>query len=406
VEAVVRLIVVVVLVLAACSAPQPPQTPPLTPPTWTRQFVPTLPYERLESVAGAAGWDGGFLLAGRRSKPAAPNNRGRVNDIVSAAYQSEDGETWREVEVPGQTGGRSCVGPVAGFGDRGYCTTDDPQGVLTFERDGVSLQQLPGGRSSDSVVSIAAGPRGVVVVAFLRPSGNRAAGLRIWHSADGKTFDAPVTWSDKPLGTVHVPHAVATDRGFLLANANGAGVTVDQRDVQLFESEDGRTWKPIGDQLPPPPTGHFRPAVTAAQHNNGVTVAFGTHHKSGDPAGENAGLTGWYRRDGETTWTELTDIDPGRLPDAGVVPRHQRRVYEVHRWQTGFLALGTADRSTALWTSADGVGWRRTPVRDNGFETSGRLRYLSGGGRSLMLRADSAGGMTELKGPTEMWRAG
>lgn len=67
-------------------------------------------------------------------------------------------------------------------------------------------------------------------------------------------------------------------------------------------------------------------------------------------------------------------MDPGRLPDAGVVPASERRINVVRNWGTGFIAIGNTfggegrEKAGLVWYSADGAAWTRMPVRDNGFD--------------------------------------
>ena len=395
-----RLILVIVLLLAACSAPPPPA--PFTPPAWTRQAAPTLPYERLENVHGAAGWSGGFVVAGWYGKPAGENSEGRTNDLFPVVHMSADGQTWREVSPP-EMSDVAWGDAVAAYGDRAYVLGQNGSigPVLLTSEGGVWTKvSLPGRVFADNPVSVTAGPRGVVVVGFWRKGSDRAKGLRIWHSADGKKFGEPVELSDS-LYTGYLPRVITTDRGFLLYGTVPTKGRPKRHAEMLYESEDGRKWTPAGDALPDLPDNEYYGQITAAQHHNGMTVAFGKVSNNDDPEAQDTGLTGWYRRDGESKWTRLADadIDPGRLPDAGVVPRSQRDVHSVFPWQSGFIALGEARADTAVWTSSDGLKWTKMPVRDNGFEGAARLKFLSDGKLSLMVRSSATGETGTEEGP-------
>ncbi|WP_157528556.1 hypothetical protein [Nocardia sp. NRRL S-836] len=396
-----RLVLAAVLLLAGCSSAPP--APSFTPPTWTQQTAPTLTRERLQTVHGAVGFSGGFVLAGDYLVPAEPGNvEGRTNDVHPVLHMSVDGQTWREVTPP-EIGELAWGDAAAAYGDNAYVLGGNgAQPVLLTSEGGVWTRlALPGGLFTDKPSAVAAGPRGVVVVAFAENKvSDRVKGLRLWFSPDGKKFGDPVELTNRQLYTGYQPRVLATERGFLVYGAMPATGRPQRRAEMLFESADGRDWKAVGDRLPDPPQGQHYSALTAAQHNNGVTVLFGTLGNADNPDDSKAGLTGWYRRDGETAWTQLADLDPGKLPDAGVAPRPQRRVTDVARWQTGFLAVGSTPGAGAVWTSPDGLAWTKMPVRDNGFEGAGVLDHLGDGGLGLLLD------LPEVKGPARFWRTG
>lgn len=392
-----RLILVALLLLTACSSPPAPA--PVEPLAWTTEAAPTLPRERLETVYGATGWSGGFVLAGWYGKPAAPNEEGRTNDLVQVLHMSADGRTWREVTPP-DIGGFAFGDALAAYGDRAYALGANGASptLLTSEGGVWTKLKLPGGLFTDVPTSVSAGPRGVVVAAFTDKRADRAGGLRIWHSADGVHFGEPVVLTKKSLSNSYLPRVVETERGFLVYGAMPSSGLPKRQGELLFESENGRDWQAVGDKLPDLAGGQSYGPLTAAQHNNGVTVLFGSV-TSDNADDQEAGLTGWYRRDGDSSWTKLADIDPGRLPDAGVVPKVQRKVRDVAKRQTGFIAIGTASADAAVWTSPDGLTWTKMPVRDNGFEGAGALQHLSDGSLTLLL------GST-LTGPAQFWRSG
>ncbi|MGW6446281.1 hypothetical protein [Lentzea sp. NPDC055074] len=409
VEAVVRLICcLAILLLAACTSPVP--TPPAPSgtaqssaapafgaPTWTRHTAESLPYERLEQVDGGAGWKAGFVVVGSYTRPAAPNSRGVQNDIFPALHTSADGENWREVTALAGVRQFAWGGAAAGHGDHGYVLGNGNQGPTVLTSDGGvwSRMPLPDARVSEEGTSISAGPRGVVVVAFGKRS--QVDGLRVWHSSDGVTFGKPVLVPVPGLYTSERPVVVATDRGFLIHRFSGTG---NPNSVLLFESADGRTWTDVSAQIRTPPNLRFS-ALYAAQHNGAVTVVFGRLFSTVEnQAVDGEGLAAYYRRDGDMTWTEAS-VEPGRMPDAGVVPRVERDVYQVVPWQQGFMALG-ATGALAVWTSEDGAKWKKTPVRENGFDQVQRMRYLTDGGLGLMLTA----GHHNRSGPTWFWRTG
>ncbi len=395
-ETVLRLVLVAVLLLVGCSSPPPPS---ITPPTWTKQPAPTLPRERLHSVHGAVGWSGGFVVAGNYVKLS--GTPGQPNETPAVLHMSADGRTWRQVTPP-DIGAFAWGQAAAAHGDRAYVVGHNgAQPVLLTSEGGVWTKiDLPGGVFTDNPVSITAGPRGVVVVGFYRKGNQSAKGLRIWHSADGKQFGEPVELTKAALYSSYLPEVITTGRGFLIHGAVPYKGRPQRRDELLFESADGRDWQPVGGELPDPPEGRHHGRITAAEHNNGMTVLFGSLDNADNPEDSDAGLTGWYRRDGESSWTKLADIDPGRLPDAGVVPKPQRRVDQVVKWQTGFLAIGSAQADAAVWTSADGLTWTKMPVRDNGFEKVSLAGFLSDGGLDVLL------GQSDGAATAELWHTG
>ncbi|ANZ41899.1 hypothetical protein BBK82_44165 [Lentzea guizhouensis] len=395
-----RLVLAAMLLLAACSSPPPP--PEFTPPTWTRQTVPTLPHARLDSIHGAVGWNGGFVIAGSYTEPAPPNDEGRVNNTPAVLHMSADGQTWREV-IPPDIGDLAWGDAAAARGDHAYVLghTGVRPVLLTSEGGVWTKLELPGGVFTDKPTSIGAGPRGVVVVGFANyRMGDKVKGLRLWFSPDGREFGDPVVLTTQQVYTGYLPRVLATDTGFLVYGAMPSSGRPERRAELLFESADGRDWRAAGDELPDPPDGQHHDRLTAAQHNNGTTVLFGSLNNPDNPEDSDTGLTGWYRRAGESSWTQLADIDPGKLPDAGVVPKPQRRVDHVVKWQSGFLALGATRADAAVWTSPDGLTWTKMPVRDNGFEGTGPVDHLSDGGLGLLVN------LPEGDGPARVWRSG
>ncbi|MFI5898220.1 hypothetical protein ACIA5D_49890 [Actinoplanes sp. NPDC051513] len=82
----------------------------------------------------------------------------------------------------------------------------------------------------------------------------------------------------------------------------------------------------------------------------------------------------WTRRPAEKIWNSAKSFDPGRLPDAGVVPVSELNVDAVVALNSGFLALGSSGGPGQpgavglLWASAEGLTWTRMPVKPNGFD--------------------------------------
>ncbi|HKR49344.1 MAG TPA: hypothetical protein VJT72_07135 [Pseudonocardiaceae bacterium] len=207
----------------------------------------------------------------------------------------------------------------------------------------------------DLSVTIAAGPRGVIVVGSDTFTPPHYHGVYVWYSPDGRSFGGlarvPGRVDEEPSSAV----VQATPNCFLLGNG-----------TMLLSSEDGVHWQDITTGMP-------RTRGIVHVSGNSSTVVVFTSHWPSDPPEE---PLAWYRHDG--TWRPAP-MDPGRLPDAGVVPVDQRRVNAVRNWGTGFIAIGNTqgDEGTEIagmvWYSADGSSWTRMPVRDNGFDTALRL---------------------------------
>jgi hypothetical protein len=154
--------------------------------------------------------------------------------------------------------------------------------------------------------------------------------------------------------------AEATPSGFLLGMSDSKG-------PMLLSSEDAVHWRDITAGL-----SQIR-GIHHVSGNTSTVVVFTYDPGPESPPGQ---PVAWYRRDG--TWHPAT-MDPGRLPDAGVVPADERRINKVCDWGAGFIAIGNTfggeGRETAglVWYSADGSAWTRMPVRDNGFDAAAQL---------------------------------
>lgn len=348
----VRLILVLLLLASCTTAPE------FHPQAWTRQAVPTL--ARLAFVGSGAGWNGGFVVVGHD------------RELVPVGFTSSDGVTWRELTADG-----FAPAVAAGHGDRAY-VLGQRNGTPVVFSDGDWLA-LPGATDQDRLLSIAAGPRGVVVASCTEGF----EGVRIWH-AEGRTFDGPVTVPISGMTIPFGPRLVATPRGFFLA-----GVQIQLRTPPvLLESPDGRVWTETGAQLPDPPGEFAVEEVDVVQDNGSVTVVFTRPVIPGWPNNDSPGLTGWYRADG--AWREITDVGNGRMPDAGVVANHERQIDDVLPWRNGFLAVGRSGPTASVWTSPDGVRWDKTPTRANGFDVNERLVPVTDGTKVLLFPSESA----------------
>ncbi|MEU5694925.1 hypothetical protein [Actinosynnema sp. NPDC020468] len=351
----IRVVLVVVLVLAAASAgPAEPVSAPR--PDWTRLGELAEPPPNPWS----AGWDDGYLLAA-----GVPGAELRV-------LTSEDGLKWRSAPPEGIT----VVIDAAGYGDAGYLlgsTADDI--VLWRTEDGVAWQAFPLGTGPATevaelpVFALAAGPRGVLVVG----SGPVVQGVHRWYSPDGRSFDTIRAVSD--LDGLVPSHLVATPRGFLLSIGDS-----------VLSSPDGAAWTDLD-------LGSEEVLASAGTATDEVAV-------TGLLTG---GTTTWYRRGGR--W-RTASVDPGALPDLGVVPADKRETTEVLRWGSGFVAVGRAqdlERDVGVaWTSADGSWWQRIPLHGNGLDGATSLDRIIVGGRGVLLFGTEG---VDSSTRTVVWRA-
>jgi hypothetical protein len=212
---------------------------------------------------------------------------------------------------------------------------------------------------------IVAGPRGVVVVGSDDFVPAKYYGVYVWHSADGHRFSA---MTRIPGPDREIPPSVAvnaTPDGFLL------GMTGKHKKT-LLSSGDGAKWQNVSTTTLP-----TRVGINHVSGNDTAVVAFDY-----DPQNKADSKTplAWYLDDG--AWHPAT-LDPGRLPDHGVVPPDELRVNEVRNWGTGFIAIGNTaggdghETSGLVWYSPDGHAWKRMPVSPNGFESAAELMDLA-----------------------------
>ncbi|WBB73963.1 hypothetical protein O7602_30705 [Micromonospora sp. WMMD1128] len=338
---------------------RPPGQVTFQPPEWLR-----MPPTRLGTIGvdlEAVGWDGGFLLA---------HDAGGLEGRDEETYTSTDGRTWHLSTPKGTMKPPSCCDRfAAAYGEAAYLLGWDTRNDLVVRRteDGdtwdttrLEFGDLAVRYRGDLAVAIAAGPEGVLVVGRDAVTPARHHGVYVWYSPDGHTFTAMVKVPgpvdpDPPLTTL-----AATPDGFLLA------MTTAKETKILFSRDNGR-WQDITEGL-----GDVG-AVDHVSGNADTTVLLAHRAGSEEPLA-------WYRRQGK--WRRAT-IEPGHLPDAGVVPPDQRRVAAVRTWGSGFVAVGHTygsdgqEQSGLVWYSVDGSGWKRMPVRDNGFDTAWPLLDLA-----------------------------
>jgi hypothetical protein len=344
------LLLAVACLASACSAgPAPAQhEAAFHPPRWSRVHLGA-------PISGGAddqlaGWDGGYLLVSGGS-------------VIGS---SADGRDWRWVRPPGLT---TLVSPsgdsrmTAGYGAAAY-VAGWSSGTLTvwrtadgtqWQKTALDVQGLAYHNSLELDVNIAAGPRGVIVVANDAVTPPSFTGFYVWRSFNyGKTFGQPIwvpLYSEESSGAVEVDAVEATTNGFLVSGNNGKGAII-------LSSANGLHWAGISAEAEIAGTS----VATTIGGNSSIVVVFNRDPKPGQPLA-------MYRHG--NTWSPSA-VDPGHLPDAGVVPENEVIVEAVCNWGTGFIAIGDADgapqNSGMVWYSTDGSQWIRQPVRSNGFD--------------------------------------
>ncbi|MGX7829070.1 hypothetical protein ACTG9Q_28705 [Actinokineospora sp. 24-640] len=318
------------------------------------------------------GWDGGYVTG-------VGSGRG-----VFALAVSSDGREWREVTLEGAID-LAVLRPVAAHGSQAYAlgwtsealTVWRTEDGRTWQAETLSLgsTHFDVGHAEKMSFTIAAGPQGVVVAGsydFYPPEG---VGALVWHSPDGKTFRPvviPGSTDSSFFGDVKVS---AIAEGFLATVGSGR---------ELYQSRNGLNWVRI-------PISWEGELIEYAAASGPRLVVFTRSYKT-------LKYTPRYLIDG--TWHNAT-LDPGRLPDAGVVPATEHEVEVVRQWGSGFIALGHVrlgegvTTSAMVWHSRDGIKWNRMPVRSNGFDRVWTFMDLAVRGGEAMITGYSYDGTTE-----------
>ncbi|WP_253888743.1 hypothetical protein [Actinokineospora diospyrosa] len=318
--------------------------------------------------ARAVGWDRGFLVAKT------------IPDNPPAVHVSKDGVDWRVSTSPDFTWIASTVGTVAaGYGPAAYVAGWSARGPVVWRtEDGAGWDSVPLARNQfttrspfEADTAIVAGPRGVLLVAWGRALEETDPDIYVWYSPDGKSFPAAVARSiPLAVGKPRVVTAAATPEGFLLAVSDPGRAT-------LLQSADGKDWQDLSGGFP---QGEYVTVETVAGNARTVVVERQIELDPDNPSDE---PRIWYRRDG--SW-HAARVDPGQLPDAGVVPVSQRDVWAIRPWGAGFVAVGETlgDVSGVVWHSADGADFTRLPARANGFDRAMRITDVAVSGTTAI----------------------
>lgn len=327
------------------------------------------------SPIAAAAWSKGFLLAGAEQESGLPK-----------LFASADGRSWHS-SLP-HDAAELARWPIAAFGAAAYTIGDDGDGpALWRSTDGNSWQKIPLADADAMTLSaVAAGPRGVVVMGTMRSSGTLT---KIWYAADGQRFGDPVADATTYYRDTPTAPLSADANGFLLVC--GVGTIVS------FTSKDGLHWE----QAP----GLERVDWLGPAAGNGtVRATFGYVSPGGSgfeetPDPDNPfGVGVWSRSGGEDRWQRVPRLDPGRLPDAGVVPLVNTGVQAIAVAGTTFVAVGNAGHTGAVWTSDDGLNWIKQATTANHFDEVDGFNAVAASKSTVLLVGTGSNGST-----TNIW---
>jgi hypothetical protein len=285
------------------------------------------------------------LMTGVANGPAGLVTVGWIlQDFSGASWLSTDGSNWKFTGgFPAQT----LLSAVAANSQRYEAVGRDGNGATAWtSTNGSTWQKLASPAFSASplrLTSITAWQGGFVAGGY---RGNEffSADADMWYSPDGLTWHLA---TDSPsFKNARVWGVAAGGPGLVAVGQTGPADAPGP--AVIWTSSDGKTWT----RVPDSPTfegGRLR--AIAAVPSIGL-VAVGE-----DIAGDTARI--WTSKDGRN-WA-LVPANPifGR-------PGIQVRMYAVTAGPAGVVAAGTIDTGVqygeaAIWTSADGITWSRTP---------------------------------------------
>lgn len=198
------------------------------------------------------------------------------------------------------------------------------------------------------VSRVAFGPAGFVAIGMGFDEGKNQG--RVWHSADGITWDEPAFELFESRSVMSV--AATADSYFVLAGTNpdrlGLGEAGVSPDVRLYRSTDGRSWEPWGDLW---------------GESGGMTSAGGVLLRSPE-----IGSLEWSADGLDWAAATFTDVPPQNgffdMEPGGV----------AHGDGIAFLRGFDAERFV-VWSSTDGRTWDRLPSPPAG----GSMAIVPGG---------------------------
>ncbi len=279
-------------------------------------------------------------------------------DAGSLILYSTDGETWTEVDGPDGT-----VFSVAG-GPSGFIAFSGGHGGVTwttFSPDGLTWGESVFGAAS----SAAEGPGGWVA----------ATGSGVMRSADGLTWDEPVTLGD---GSSSVSEIAASEAGY---------VVYERGATEAWTSSDGVTWSQL-------------------------QVADGLGIVDIELDGDRLHLLGTLADDGRPILLPGTLASSGAAAiDGGSPVSIDVADYSVHGISAspdGLLALGwnIADLVPVAWTSEDGATWAREDLATDALGGSvGQPPVWGSAGWIALGTATEGAGVAPASGMGRPWQA-
>ena len=277
--------------------------------------------------------------SGGSSMPATPSERW-------IQIRLRDPATFDRVELRAVAAGAS--GYVAVGDTSGAAAHGENSVPVWFSTDGSTWSRVPSSTAPGSVSlwDITPGGPGYVAVG-VGPNGGPAA----WFSSNGTNW-TQATVDPAPRGSVDAMfHVIGTSFGFI-ATGRTHGT-----DAFVWTSIDGKTWTAVPDESVFGGAGQQEIRGISAGGPGYVAVGY---ERARDGARTAAPVV-WTSQNG-VAWTRVTPKGAG---------------FHAHRWSAmavvfpggpGMVAIGDAgprlsEDSPPLWTSVDGVHWKRAKVR-------------------------------------------
>jgi hypothetical protein len=284
-------------------------------------------------VSAVAGSDRGLVVAGTAS--------GR-----RVAFVSLDGQPWHQTAGLGKlsrfvaavTVDAAGAVVAAGAAHPGGGASQRPFLLLAWHRSWlVGRPELAGsGVSGVTVRGLAAAPGEQVAV------GSADGGPGIWWApAGGHWSPAAVTLPPSWRNGGRLDAVTAGPAGWLAVGRSGGSGPV------IMTSPHGKSWRPATG------AGPFEvPGITVAQVAAGPAgyVMVGSKIADGRP-----GPAAWYS-------ANLASWHPARVAGTGTVFKIGEQMLAVTAAGAGFVAVGSAGKAPAVWTSPDGRRWRLAAV--------------------------------------------
>jgi hypothetical protein len=227
-------------------------------------------------------------------------------------------------------------------------TSSDGHAWTRVKDSGVfDVGTYPAGRWGEMTDIIAGGP-GLIAVG--REALESGQGAVVWTSPDGSSWTRLPNSSDFDHGTIEAVTPGGPGYVAVGTEINGAKAV-----AAVYTSPDGVAWHQ-GATIPDfdlggPGTfndGRTHGAMTDVVTSHGIVVAVGSVCA---PSGGSCRAAVWTSPDG-MTWK--------RVPDSAAFDGN---MYAATVWRDGFLAVGDDghDKVPRAWSSADGVSWTRSP---------------------------------------------